>query len=94
MVVQTTTDRIIKSISYTEGRVLTAMAEYLDKDKVELVISTVADKAHLSRSVAVNVLTKLNAAGVLEARSLGMRGMVIKVLNREALDEILKAFAA
>lgn len=94
MVVTTNTSKIIDSLSYTEARVIRSIAEKLDTDQVKLVISTIADEARISRSIAVNALTKLSAAGVLETRSLGMKGMAIKVLNREAFDEIIRTISS
>lgn len=94
MVVTTTTEQIVNSLSYTETMIVRALAEKLVTDKTELVISSLMDKVNASRSNAVTVLSKLSAAGVLETRSLGMKGMVIKVLNREAFDAIVEAISA
>ena len=46
-----------------------------------MVASKVADRVGITRSVIVNTLWKLVNAGVLESRSLGMKGTYIKVLN-------------
>lgn len=43
----------------------------------------------ITRSVIVNALRKLESAGVIESRSLGMKGTYIKVLN----DKFLNALA-
>ncbi len=47
----------------------------------DVVASKVADRVGITRSVIVNTLWKLVNAGVLESRSLGMKGTYIKVLN-------------
>ncbi|MBJ3788582.1 GTP-sensing pleiotropic transcriptional regulator CodY, partial [Bacillus sp. OA1] len=43
-----------------------------------------------TRSVIVNALRKLESAGVIESRSLGMKGTYIKVLNDKFLHELAK----
>ena len=55
-----------------------------------LVASKVADRVGITRSVIVNALRKFESAGVIESRSLGMKGTYIKVLNLKLLDELKK----
>ena len=44
----------------------------------------------ITRSVIVNALRKFESAGVIESKSLGMKGTYIKVLNEYLLDEVQK----
>ncbi|MDX5324286.1 MAG: GTP-sensing pleiotropic transcriptional regulator CodY, partial [Exiguobacterium sp.] len=44
----------------------------------------------ITRSVIVNALRKLESAGVIESRSLGMKGTYIKILNDNFLFELQK----
>ena len=55
-----------------------------------LVASKIADRVGITRSVIVNALRKLESAGVIESRSLGMKGTYIKVLNDRFLGELEK----
>ena len=55
-----------------------------------LVASRIADRYGITRSVIVNALRKLESAGVIETRSLGMKGTYIKILNDRLLDELEK----
>ena len=55
-----------------------------------MVASKVADRVGITRSVIVNALRKLESAGVIESRSLGMKGTHIKVLNENFLFELEK----
>ena len=55
-----------------------------------LVASKIADRVGITRSVIVNALRKLESAGVIESRSLGMKGTYIKVLNEKLLTELEK----
>jgi transcriptional pleiotropic repressor len=44
----------------------------------------------ITRSVIVNALRKFESAGVIESRSLGMKGTYIKVLNPYLLEQLSK----
>ena len=60
--------------------------EELGGDEGLLVASRIADKLGITRSVIVNALSKLESAGVIESRSLGMKGTFIRILNPYLLD--------
>ena len=53
-------------------------------------MNMIADKVGITRSVIVNALRKFESAGVIESRSLGMKGTHIKILNPKLLDELKK----
>ena len=53
-----------------------------------LVASKLAEKYKLTRSVIVNALRKLESAGVIDARSLGLTGTYIKILNDYLYEEL------
>ena len=53
-----------------------------------VVTSKIADRMGVTRSVIVNALRKLGSAGIIESRSLGMKGTYIKVVSRLFLEEI------
>lgn len=55
-----------------------------------LIASKIADRLKITRSVIVNALRKFESAGVIESKSLGMKGTYIKVLNEHLMDEIRK----
>ncbi|MGJ9457365.1 GTP-sensing pleiotropic transcriptional regulator CodY [Oceanobacillus sp. CF4.6] len=81
----------ISSLSYSEMEAVDQIFEELDGVEGLIVASKVADRAGITRSVIVNALRKLESAGVLESRSLGMKGTFIKVLNDNFLVELEKA---
>jgi len=87
----TNTERIAKTLTHTEMAIIQLLGEYFkDRDTAELVMSGIADKVKFSRSNFVTLLSKLTAAGVLDTRSLGMKGTFIKVINRQAFDELVR----
>lgn len=79
----------INSLSYSELEAIEHIFEELDGNEGLLVASKIADRVGITRSVIVNALRKLESAGVIESRSLGMKGTYIKVLN----DKFLSALA-
>lgn len=80
----------LSSLSYSEQIAIEKIMEHLDAKEGLLVASQLADQAGLTRSVIVNALRKLASAGVLESRSLGMKGTYIRVLNDKFQSELAK----
>ncbi|WP_096189134.1 GTP-sensing pleiotropic transcriptional regulator CodY [Evansella halocellulosilytica] len=80
----------ISSLSYSELEAVEHIFEELDGNEGLLVASKIADRVGITRSVIVNALRKLESAGVIESRSLGMKGTYIKVLNNKFLVELDK----
>ena len=80
----------INSLSYSELEAIEHIFEELDGKEGLLVASKIADRVGITRSVIVNALRKLESAGVIESRSLGMKGTYIKVLNSKFLVELEK----
>ena len=80
----------INSLSYSEHEAIEHIFNELDGEEGLLVASKIADRVGITRSVIVNALRKLESAGVIESRSLGMKGTYIKVLNNKFLGELEK----
>lgn len=80
----------VGSLSYSELEAVEHIFEELDGNEGLLVASKIADRVGITRSVIVNALRKLESAGVIESRSLGMKGTFIKVLNDKFLLELEK----
>ncbi|MBO8127591.1 MAG: GTP-sensing pleiotropic transcriptional regulator CodY [Peptococcaceae bacterium] len=78
----------IGTLSYSELDAIRHIFEELDGDEGLLVASKIADRVGITRSVIVNALRKFESAGVIESKSLGMKGTYIKVLNDRLLDEL------
>ncbi len=78
------------TLSYSEQRGLERMIEDLGGQEGPIVISRMADEAGITRSVIVRVLRKLESAGILESRSLGVKGTYLRVVNEFFLEELAK----
>jgi transcriptional pleiotropic repressor len=80
----------IGTLSYSELEAVEHIFNELDGNEGLLVASKIADKVGITRSVIVNALRKFESAGVIESRSLGMKGTHIKILNEKLIDELKK----
>lgn len=80
----------IGTLSFSEQEAIKHIFAELDGVEGILVASKIADRVGITRSVIVNALRKFESAGVIESRSLGMKGTYIKVLNDILLEEIDK----
>lgn len=78
----------ISTLSYSELEAVYHIFDELDGDEGVLVASKIADRVGITRSVIVNAIRKFESAGVIEARSSGMRGTYIKVLNDMVYKEL------
>jgi transcriptional pleiotropic repressor len=78
------------TLSYSELEAVNHIFNELDGNEGLLVASKIADKVGITRSVIVNALRKFESAGVIESRSLGMKGTHIKVLNDKLIEELKK----
>lgn len=80
----------IGTLSYSEVEAVHQIFAVLDGNEGLLVASKIADKSGITRSVIVNALRKLESAGVIESRSLGMKGTHIKITNDKFKEELEK----
>jgi transcriptional pleiotropic repressor len=80
----------VGSLSFSELEAVEHIFDELNGKEGLLVASKVADRVGITRSVIVNALRKLESAGVIETRSLGMKGTYIKILNDQLVEKIVK----
>lgn len=80
----------LDSLSYSELEAISNVFAELGGEEGFLVASKVADRIGITRSVIVNAMRKLESAGVVESRSLGMKGTYIKVKNPYFLEQLAK----
>jgi transcriptional pleiotropic repressor len=80
----------VGTLSYSELEAVEHIFAELGGGEGLLVASKIADRVGITRSVIVNALRKFESAGVIESKSLGMKGTYIRVLNDYLLDELDK----
>jgi len=78
------------TLSYSELEAVEHIFAELGGGEGLLVASKIADRVGITRSVIVNALRKFESAGVIESKSLGMKGTYIRVLNDYLLEELDK----
>lgn len=78
----------LDTLSFSEQEAVEHIFRELDGEEGLLVASKIADKVGITRSVIVNALRKFESAGVIQSRSLGMKGTYIRVLNDKLFDEL------
>ena len=78
----------IDKLSYSEMAAVQTVFDELEEDDSLFVASKIADKYEITRSVIVNALRKLESAGVIETRSLGMKGTRIRIVNPYLREQI------
>lgn len=80
----------VGTLSYSELEAVEHIFAELGRGEGLLVASKIADRVGITRSVIVNALRKFESAGVIESKSLGMKGTYIRVLNDYLLEELEK----
>lgn len=74
------------SLSYSEVEAIREILKNINNNESIVVASKIADSLGITRSVIVNALRKFESAGIIESRSLGMKGTFIRVKNIHALE--------
>lgn len=76
----------MRALSYSELESMKHIIAELKGPEGVAIASRVADRVGVTRSVIVNALRKLESAGLIESRSLGMKGTYIKILSPLLLE--------
>ena len=69
-------------------KVGSAIFAEFDGTEGRLIASVIPDRIGITRSVIVNALRKLESEGIIESRSLGMKGTYLKVINEGIFDKL------
>ena len=80
----------IRDRSYSEQEAILLILRGLTGDEGLVIASSIAEEAKITRSVISNALRKLESAGLIQTRSLGMKGTYIKITNPYVMSEIEK----
>lgn len=78
----------MRALSYSEVESVRHIIRELNGPEGIVVASRVADRVGVTRSVIVNALRKLESAGIIESRSLGMKGTFIKVMSPLFMEDL------
>ncbi len=75
-----------QTLSYTEHRAAEAVIRAALSEDGAINVSKIASQENITRSVVAGAIRKLESAGVIRVRSLGMKGSYISVINPYALE--------
>ena len=82
---------LINTLSFSELEAATEiLKELAGKHEMLLVAGNIADRLGFTRSVITGALKKLEGAGLVETRSLGMKGTYIRVKEPVLAEELRK----
>lgn len=73
--------KAIETLTTSEKDAMAALFHEFEGMEGEIVASKIADKYGVTRSIIVNALKKLEAAGLVESNSMGMKGTHIQIIN-------------
>ncbi|MCL6442780.1 MAG: GTP-sensing pleiotropic transcriptional regulator CodY [Alicyclobacillus sp.] len=83
----------VESLSFSELQAAKYLVDAVKNSSDGIVVSSqIADEHGVTRSVIVNSIRKLESAGTIESRSLGMKGTHIRILNHYVEEEINRQF--
>jgi len=80
----------INALSFSELEAAIHIIQAINGPEGRLIAGHTADKLGFTRSVVVNALKKLEGAGVIETRSLGVKGTYIRIKNQVLVEELGK----
>lgn len=80
----------MRALSYSELESMKHIIAAIKGTEGVAIASRIADRVGVTRSVIVNALRKLESAGLIESRSLGMKGTYIKILSPFLLEYLEK----
>ena len=83
-------DMAMETLSFSEKDALDKIMKELTEDEGLIVTSKVASQYGLTNSVVVNALRKMSSAGLLESKSLGMKGTHIRIINPYLKETVIK----
>ncbi|MCL2767230.1 MAG: GTP-sensing pleiotropic transcriptional regulator CodY [Synergistaceae bacterium] len=78
----------MRALSYSESEAMKHIIARIKGDDGVVIASKIADRAKVTRSVIVSALRKLESAGLIKSRSLGMKGTYIRVLSPLIVEEL------
>lgn len=82
-------ERLNKVLSYSEIQAIKSIVDELgEEDSCVINISKVVENVKVTKSVAVSALKLLEATGVIETKSLGMKGTYINVFHKNILKAV------
>lgn len=84
----------VQSLSYSELEALKLIFRDVEEPSFRITASKIAEEEGITRSIIVNALRKLESAGVISSRSLGMKGTFIDAKTQINLQYLKNELAS
>lgn len=81
---------VINTLSFSELEAAIYIAKHIPEGEGLVVAGKISDKLGFTRSVVTGALRKLESAGTIETRSLGMKGTYIRIKDSLLVEELRK----
>lgn len=81
----------VGSLSFSEVRAVSALLEQLGGSEGHAFLNVIAEKSYSTHSTVSGALKKLEAAGVINTSSQGVKGKYIRIINPKLHEEIYLA---
>ena len=79
----------LNSLSYSELEAIKVIVGLFDGMDLRFTALKIAQEYHITRTVIVNAIRKLESACIIESRSLGTKGTYIKIKNENIKSSLL-----
>jgi len=80
----------VNTLSFSELEAATLITKAFETNEGLINAGKIAKELNISRSVITSTLRKLESSGLLEARSLGMKGTYVRIKDQILIDELRK----
>ncbi|SDL05379.1 hypothetical protein [Natronincola ferrireducens] len=87
---KTYTNLALKSLSFSELTAAAAIIENMHEDEATIILNKVSASAYVTRSIISSTIKKLESAGTIETKCLGVKGTYIKILNKYIRSAIIE----
>ncbi len=80
----------INSLSYSEKRAVKALMDFITGEEGVVFLSNVSSTAYVTPSTVSSAIKKLESAGVIQIKTMGVKGSFIKITNEYIKKAILE----
>ncbi len=81
----------VNFLTFSERKAVATVLEHLPEDEGNIFLNAVAAWSYSAQSTVTSALKKLEGAGVITAKSQGVKGKYIKIINPHLREEVSRA---
>lgn len=81
-------------LSFSETQAACALMKEIGSESESVVqISRLPDQYGIGKTVFITAIRLMDASGVIDTMSLGSKGTMIKIIDREAIDKLVSSYS-